>query len=70
MDDPVLAGPVQTGGSEIVAKAEASPAADRIRFLGFVADEHLLGWVVFENSDVHVESWPRSVGCPPILTSN
>src|SRR5439155_4480229 len=37
----VLAGPVQTGGDEIVAAARASPAAAAIRFLGFLGDEEL-----------------------------
>jgi glycosyltransferase involved in cell wall biosynthesis len=37
----VLAGPVQTGGAEIVAASEAAPERDAIRFLGFVDDDEL-----------------------------
>jgi alpha-1,3-rhamnosyl/mannosyltransferase len=37
----VLAGPVQTGGDEIVASARSSAEADSIRFLGFADDDEL-----------------------------
>jgi glycosyltransferase involved in cell wall biosynthesis len=37
----VLAGPVRTGGDEIVAAAKSSPQRDAIDFLGFVGDEEL-----------------------------
>jgi glycosyltransferase involved in cell wall biosynthesis len=39
--DLVFAGPVQTGGAEIVAGAQSSPVADRIRLLGFTGDGDL-----------------------------
>ncbi|MCE9636269.1 MAG: glycosyltransferase family 4 protein [Planctomycetes bacterium] len=39
--DLVLAGPVQTGGDEIVAAVRASPVAARVRFLGFATDADL-----------------------------
>jgi glycosyltransferase involved in cell wall biosynthesis len=37
----VLAGPVQTGGPEVVDAARASPDAESIRFLGFAGDDEL-----------------------------
>lgn len=37
----VLAGPVQTGGEEVVDRARTSAAAGAIRFPGFVSDEDL-----------------------------
>jgi glycosyltransferase involved in cell wall biosynthesis len=37
----VLAGPVQTGGDEVVAAARASPDAGAIDFLGYVGDDLL-----------------------------
>jgi len=37
----VLAGPVQANGDEIVAATKASPVADAVRLLGFVADDEL-----------------------------
>jgi len=37
----VLAGPVQTGGDEIVARVKASPHADAVHLLGYVGDDEL-----------------------------
>ena len=39
--DLVLAGPVQTGGEEILARARGLPVAGRVRLLGYIGDEEL-----------------------------
>jgi glycosyltransferase involved in cell wall biosynthesis len=41
--DLVLAGPVQTGGEEVLAAVERLPVAARVRRLGFVGDAELPG---------------------------
>ena len=61
---------IRQGVDEGLRRVETPVPVPVLGGLEPVLIEHLLGRVVFENSDVHVKSWPRSVGCPSIITAN